>query len=167
MEKTFEVINKLAADGVIESYALGGAMAAIRYVEPFQTEDVDVFISIAAETSNLTSLARLYDHLKRAGYFPKDVYVEIEGWAVQFLPVFDELTEEAVDNADHVDLNGVVVRVMTPEYLVAMMLKTGRLKDFARVKMFFDQEKVAGDKLTLLIDRFGLNEKWRKYQKSL
>jgi hypothetical protein len=166
MEKTFAVINEILSAGVIDSYALGGAMAAIRYIEPFQTEDVDVFVSVAVETSKLEPLKPIYDHLKARGYFPKDVYIEIEGWDVQFLPVFDELTDEAVVAADDVELNGEVIKVMKPEYLVAIMLKTGRLKDFARVKMFFDQRKVDEAKLNVLIDRFSLKEKWQKFQKS-
>jgi hypothetical protein len=114
MEKTFKVINEMITSGVIDSYALGGAMAAIRYVEPFQTEDVDVFISITADAANLMPLELVYGHLKEKGYFPKDVYVEIEGWDVQFLPAFDELIDEAITFADDVDLNGVLVRVMKP-----------------------------------------------------
>jgi hypothetical protein len=167
MEKTFEVINNLVTDGIIDSYALGGAMAAIRYVEPFQTDDVDVFISISVDSSDLMPLKAVYEYLRNKGYFPKDVFVEIEGWDVQFLPVFDELIEEAVDSADTADLNGVFVRVMKPEYLVAIMLKTGRLKDFARAKMFFDQERIDADKLYALVGKFELEEKWRKYQQSL
>ncbi len=153
--------------GVIDSYALGGAIAAIRYVEPFQTEDVDVFISMALESSNLTPLAPVYAYLKERGYYPKDVFIEIEGWDVQFLPVFDDLIDEAVKFADNVDLNGVDVRVMAPEYLVAIMLKTGRLKDYARVKMFFDQKQVNEDKLQELIGRFNLEERWQKYKSNL
>ena len=163
MEKTFKVINKMLSAGVIDAYALGGAMAAIRYVEPFQTEDVDVFVSIAVEASNLEPLKPVYAYLKNEGYSSKDVYIEIEGWDVQFLPVFDDLTEEGVAEADDVELNGEVVKVMKPEYLVAIMLKTGRLKDFARVKMFFDQAKVDETKLKVLRDRFDLQEKWQKY----
>jgi hypothetical protein len=163
MEKTFKVINEMLSAGVIDAYALGGAMAAIRYVEPFQTEDVDVFVSITVEASDLEPLKPIYAYLKTRGYFSNDVYIKIEDWDVQFLPVFDELTEEGVTEADDVDLNGEVIKVMKPEYLVAIMLKAGRLKDFARVKMFFDQAKVDETKLKALIDRFDLQEKWQKY----
>jgi hypothetical protein len=167
MEKTFQIINGMVTDGVLEAYALGGAMAAIRYVEPFQTEDVDVFVSIAIEGSNLTPLESVYEYLKQRGYLARDVYIEIEGWDVQFLPVFDELTDEAVKRPDEVELNGVRVKVMKPEYLVAIMLKTGRLKDLARVKMFFDQKQVDEVKLKDLIARFELEEKWQRYKKIL
>lgn len=168
MEETFRVINSLVDEGVIDTYALGGAIAAIRYVQPFLTEDVDVFISVSIGTqSSLMTLEPLYKHLREKGYHPNGAYVTIEGWDVQFLPVFDDLIDEAVNSANDVDLNGVNVRVMTPEHLVAIMLKTGRPKDFARVKMFLDQKKVDEKELANLVNRFGLEEKWRKYRLSL
>jgi hypothetical protein len=34
MEKTLRVLNRMVKDGVIEQYAIGGAVAAIFYVEP-------------------------------------------------------------------------------------------------------------------------------------
>ncbi len=36
--------NDLVSAGLIKDYALGGAMAAIHYVEPFTTYDVDSFL---------------------------------------------------------------------------------------------------------------------------
>jgi hypothetical protein len=39
VEKTLKVINRMEADGVIRQYAIGGAVAAIFYVEPFATYD--------------------------------------------------------------------------------------------------------------------------------
>jgi hypothetical protein len=35
--------NDLATAGLIEDWALGGALAAIYYVEPFTTYDADIF----------------------------------------------------------------------------------------------------------------------------
>lgn len=40
--------NELVAAGLIEDYALGGALAAIYYIEPFTTYDADI-IFVAAE----------------------------------------------------------------------------------------------------------------------
>ena len=44
MKETFAVLNQMVADGVIENYAVAGAIGAIFYVEPFSTEDLDVFV---------------------------------------------------------------------------------------------------------------------------
>jgi len=37
--------NELVSAGLIEDYALGGALAAIYYVEPFTTYDADIVLS--------------------------------------------------------------------------------------------------------------------------
>jgi hypothetical protein len=34
MKQTIEVLNRMAADGIVESYAIGGAIAAFNYIEP-------------------------------------------------------------------------------------------------------------------------------------
>jgi len=44
MEKVIEVLNRMQADGVIERFAIGGGIATIYYLEPYQTDDVDVFV---------------------------------------------------------------------------------------------------------------------------
>ena len=43
MKETFAVINQMVVDGAIEDYAVAGAIGAMFYVEPFSTEDLDVF----------------------------------------------------------------------------------------------------------------------------
>ena len=43
MKKTFEVINRMRDEGVIDRYAVGGAVAATFYLEPFATLDIDIF----------------------------------------------------------------------------------------------------------------------------
>ena len=44
MEKALAVINHLEKDGLIGRYAIGGAVAATRYIEPIQTYDLDIFV---------------------------------------------------------------------------------------------------------------------------
>jgi len=46
MKETFAVLNQMVADGAIENYALAGAVAAMFYVEPFSTKDLDVLVVI-------------------------------------------------------------------------------------------------------------------------
>jgi len=45
VEKTLRVINRMETDGVIGRYAIGGAVAAIFYIEPFTTYDLDIFFA--------------------------------------------------------------------------------------------------------------------------
>ena len=55
--------NELVAAGLIEDYALGGALAAIYYTEPFTTYDADI-IFVAAEkgmTAGIRRSMRIYN----------------------------------------------------------------------------------------------------------
>lgn len=42
MEATLRVLNELERNGVISRYAIGGAVGAIFYMEPFLTYDLDI-----------------------------------------------------------------------------------------------------------------------------
>ena len=44
MKKAIEVINALRESGLIRDYAIGGAIGALRWVEPFFTRDLDIFV---------------------------------------------------------------------------------------------------------------------------
>ena len=45
IKDTIAGINQMQADGVIERYAIGGAVGATFYLEPAATVDVDVFVA--------------------------------------------------------------------------------------------------------------------------
>ena len=42
--EVIRVVNQMVADGVIERYAIGGAVGATFYLEPVSTLDVDIFL---------------------------------------------------------------------------------------------------------------------------
>lgn len=61
------VINQTRVEGVIESYALGGATAIIFYTEPIATEDVDIFVHVSNAESVLMQSQPLFSRLKERG----------------------------------------------------------------------------------------------------
>lgn len=160
IERTLAVINQLLADGVIENYALGGAVAAIFYTEPIDTQDVDVFVQVKSAKDDLTVLLPIYDYLLEHGYQAKAEHVYIEDFPVQFLPTFNALTEEAVRQAQEFELNTARVRIMRPEHLVAIMLDTGRLKDYLRINLFLQSLAVNRERLQEILQRHRLSQKW-------
>ena len=105
MEKTLRVLNRMVKDGVIEQYAIGGAVAAIFCVEPINTNDLDVFFDVGSADSGLTVLAPLYDYLSSLGYNAQGETVEIEEWPVQLLPAYNPLVEKAVEQAKSIKFN--------------------------------------------------------------
>lgn len=44
MKESLELINRMLADGVIDRYAIGGAVGATFYLEPAATLDIDIFV---------------------------------------------------------------------------------------------------------------------------
>jgi hypothetical protein len=92
--------------GVIEEYAIGGAIAAIYYLEPFDTADLDIFVRVKAAGSDFVSPAPPYEYLTEQGYKAKDEFIYIEEIPVQFLLVFNPLTEEATEKAQTINMPG-------------------------------------------------------------
>lgn len=71
MKRALQALNSLEKDGIIGRYAIGGAMGATFYVEPFTTFDLDVFV-ILPEMGGLGTLNPLYQELARRGYPARD-----------------------------------------------------------------------------------------------
>lgn len=85
MRQVFELLNRMQAEGVISSYAIGGAVGATFYTEPAATYDVDVFVSLAQPSGGvLVSLSPIYDYLRQVKLTTEGQYVMGGGWPVQF-----------------------------------------------------------------------------------
>lgn len=162
MKKTLKVVNELKNRGLIKDYAIGGGIAALFYIEPFLTYDLDVFIiSVENEDEkNLIVLSTVFDYLKSIGYFWKGEHIIIEGVPVQFIPA-DELEKEAVGNAKVVEYEGIKAKVFTPEYLIAILLRAGRKKDIEKIEKLLEQTDIARQKLEEILNKFGLKERFK------
>lgn len=171
MQRTIAVVTQLAAKGVIKNYALTGAVAALTYIEPTYTEDLDVLVSLDTFElrggTGLILLGPIEEALAEMGYSERrDVGVVVEGSPVQFIPVASPLDEEALAEAVDVLIHGASpfsVRVLRAEHLVAKALSVGRLKDLARIEAFLDQDAVRLDLLAAVLGRHGLTPAWRAF----
>jgi hypothetical protein len=165
MKRVFQLLNQMVRDGEVSNYAIGGAIAAVFYVEPFATQDVDVFVMMETGSSGLVTEIPGWNYLKKHGYAEvRGEAIVVDDWPVQFIPVSNALEEEAYLNAGVLDFDGEPVRVMLAEHLVALMLQTSRLKDLARVQMFLSQEAVDQDILMDIVERHGLERQWAELQ---
>ena len=165
MEKTVAVLNQMEADGIIQRYAIGGAVAAAFYMEPAQTYDLDVFLVFPASTLGLITISPIYSYLMARGYQPEGEAINIEGWPVQFLPAFNRLIEEALTNAVEVAYGATTTRVFTAEYLAAIMLYTGRVKDHTRLLQLLTEGTVNHTALLDVIAQHGLEAKWESFKR--
>src|SRR5438067_13796611 len=103
MRRALEVLNDLEKQGFFSRYVIGGAMAATFYTEPVLTFDLDVFILLQSESGgDLVSLDVIYQALRRRGYNAERETVSIEGVPVQFLPAYNALIEEALNDAQEI-----------------------------------------------------------------
>jgi hypothetical protein len=65
IQEAIKIINQMQADGVIEHYAIGGAVGATFYLEPVATLDVDIFVMFKAEAGkHVISPQPIFDYLK-------------------------------------------------------------------------------------------------------
>jgi hypothetical protein len=164
MEKVIAVLNRMQADGVIEKFAIGGGIAAIRYLETYLTDDIDVFISpVIVGEGGLISFGRIYSYLEGLGYLPEREYVRIEGWLVQFVAACESVQEEAVEQADRVAFAGEYTSIFSVEHLAAELLRSGRLKDLTRVVALLESEQMDMNAFRDIIRRHGLAERWREF----
>jgi hypothetical protein len=100
VKATLEVINQMQADGVIDEYAIGGAVGATFYLEPAATVDLHLFIVLPAGSDNaLFSLAPIYEYLESRGGKADAEYIVIDSWPVQFLLPNNESEREAIAEA--------------------------------------------------------------------
>src|SRR6185436_2746077 len=81
--------------------------------------DLDVFV-LLEQAGLLVSLTLIYDWARRRNYDVQNEHIVIATIPVQVVPAPNELAAEAVINAVDLDYDGQLVRVMTPEYLLAM-----------------------------------------------
>src|SRR5688500_3412987 len=142
MKRTLQVLNELERGGVIDRYAIGGAMGATFYVEPLLTFDLDVFVVLPQSPAGLLSLAPLYEALRAQGYIEEGECVLIEGVPVQFLPAYNALLDEALGEARETSYEDTPTRVVRAEHLIAICLQTARDKDRERVRIFREQAEV-------------------------
>ena len=166
MRTTLQSINRMQADGIIDKYAIGGAVGATFYLEPAATLDVDIFVTLpTAPGGLLLSVSPIYEYLKAKGGTLEDEHIVIGGWHVQFLPANNDLECEALAEAVPANVEDVETWVMTAEHLVAIALRTGRPKDHNRILQFIEQDAVDRKKLQLIVARHNLNLKWEQFDR--
>lgn len=165
MKDTLETINRMRSDGVINKYAIGGAVGATLYLEPSATLDIGVFVILpSASGSSLVNLSPIYEYLAALGCKVEGEHIVIGAWPVQFLTPGNALEGEALAEAVPVEVEGVGTWVMTAEHLMAIALQTGRPKDHARILQFLEQNAIEPGKLNPILMRHGLTPKWEKFQ---
>ena len=166
IQEVIAAINQMQADGVIERYAVGGAVGATFYLEPVATLDVDIFVAFEAQRDSIiVSLQPIYDYLTQRGGIIEREYIVIAGWPVQFLPPTGPLVEEALEQAVTMDIDGTPAWVFSAEHLAAIALQTGRAKDKARLLQFVEEGALDAARFEAIVTRHHLLDAWQRFQR--
>jgi hypothetical protein len=156
--ETLSAVADLKREGIVTDYAIGGAMALAFWSEPTATFDLDVFVLLPSSGA-LVSLDGIYRWADKRGYPAEAEHIFIAGVPVQFIPTHNALAEEAVATAADLDYEGRLVRVIRPEYLIAMSLEgTARTaKRLARVAVLLEENIVDRKLLNNVLERYNLS----------
>ena len=154
-----DALNKMKAEGVVEEYAIAGAMALVFWTEPVPTWDLDVLVFLPPAPGPLVSLAGLYAWASARGYALDKEHVVIEGVPTQFLASPGALADEAITTAAALDYEGVTARVVLPEYLVALYLvpeaRTPKRRE--RAAMLLEWPGLNRQRLDAILAKHGLS----------
>ena len=166
IKEVIVTINQMQVDGVIERYAIGGAVGATFYLEPVATLDVDIFVAFRSKPGSLiVSPQPIFDYLKARGGTMEGEYIVIGGWPVQFLPPGTSLVKEALQESVERDVDGTLAHVFTAEHLAAIALQTGRAKDKARLLQFVEAGALNAARFQAILARHNLVDAWRKFER--
>jgi hypothetical protein len=164
MKNVVVLLEELKKAGIMEEYALFGAVAQMRYTEPVATLDADVLVLLPAITG-LDLLGPVYRFCEQKGFRPQGEAIQVGTWPVQIIPAFDDLTTEAVRKAAVADLDGVPARVVRADYLAVIALSVGRAKDFTRILALLESGATSATDIERLAARHKLRDRWIAFQK--
>jgi hypothetical protein len=149
----------MKSKGLIGDYAIGGNVGVIFYTEPFNNEQLDIFVTPKPSKSKLNPIL---NYLINKGYqWNGDQSVAIERFPANFI-LADKLEKEAIGDAKTAEYHGIKIRIMTPEYLVALHLRAGN--SLYQVIKLLEQVILDKKKLDDILSRYKLTNKFNHYK---
>ena len=162
MKRTIIRINELVKTGTVEKYAIAGGMAHFYYIEPSVTYDLDLIVQILGKENTLNPLEAIYSWAKQNNFQFDGEHIIIEGIPVQFLLAFNDMVEEALVNAVEIEIFDETTYILKAEYLMAMMLQTGRMVDKERFLRFISESEYDKSFLRSLLLKYKLIDIYNK-----
>ncbi len=162
MRQVAELLQEMTSAGVITNYAVFGAVAQMKYTEAIPTQDVDILVALPGGSS-LDALRSVHDYCSSRGFVSEGEAIRVGDWPVQFYPVFSQLTEEALRDAEVTDMEGVPIRVVRPDHLALISLEAGRPKDSLRIIFLVESGAVSVEGLRQPAERHGLAAKLEQF----
>ncbi|HSY50716.1 MAG TPA: hypothetical protein VLC46_18060 [Thermoanaerobaculia bacterium] len=149
-ETALRALNAMKQDGVVADYALAGGMAQVFWVEAVPVYDLEVLMTHPRATIHVWA--------SEHGYTVRGEHVVIGDIPAQFLTSPGPLTDEAMEHAATLRFGDTDVRVVRPEYLIAMYLhgsaRTRQRRE--RAATLRDEAGIDESLLRDLMNRFAL-----------
>ena len=123
-----------------------------------------MFCLLPVDKSELITLSPIYEYLQKKGYKEDGEHIIIEGIPVQMIPAYNEIIEEALNEAAEVKYQQVKTRIVRLEHLLAIMLQTYRPKDRERILLLLDETQIDMIYLEDVLKRHGLMKKWLTFR---
>lgn len=160
------LLNELREKEIIKDYAIGGGHALIYHEVKYGSVDLDIFAIIVSEDS-FGMLQPVYRYFLKRGHKAKGEHIYIGDIPIQILPNVSPLHNNAVEEADKVEVKGIPTKVIGVEHLIALSLISFRQTDKWRIGELLP--KADKELLGRILSRFGNeeNQLHSRYQKVL
>ena len=123
-------LNELKERGLIRDYAVIGAVAATAYVEPVLTQDVDVVVLVDSDNE----FWETYRLVGEAAEGIEGMHHILGGRPVQMFPsTIKPIYRDTLAESKQTRIGDAMVKVASPEHLVALALEAFRYKDKLRI----------------------------------
>lgn len=152
----YRVVDSLETECVAENYALVGTMAGLFYAEP--TGSYDLLVGLCSAPNEKFLLWQERHRLET-----RDDFVLVHNVPVRFVVATNPLQEQAVRLCNVLDYEGVQVRILTAEHLIALDLQE-RKSRWGYCLSYFPEQKVDAPQLKEILEQNGLASKWRVWQ---
>jgi hypothetical protein len=168
VERVITTLDEMIRDGIMEDYVIGGATALAYYSDNVFTEDIDVFVYLKSSPGYLIDLNPIYEYLTKAKHARiEGQYIVLDGFPLQFLVPYDDLSSEAFSHPQTVMYGNLKTKVLKLEYLMAIMIQLGKQKYRERMRRLIEEDAYDNEMLEKILRRHALAEKWHTLKKNL
>jgi hypothetical protein len=170
VENVIRTLDDMVRDGVIEDYVIGGATALMYFSIPnFVTEDIDVFVYLKTRPgSTIIDVSPIYNYLiSRKGARVQGDYIFVDGFPIQFLIPYDDVSREAFAHAIRVTPEQMSFKIFDLEHSMTIMIQLGKEKYAERLRVLIRHRLFDEAKLNFLLEKFSLTSKWLALKRRL
>lgn len=150
-ERVIELFNRIMMErNLLDDYAIGGAVALAYYIEPRDTQDLDLYLLVSDDQYH-----KLWETLIEMGFKSEGQRVIIYDVPVDLFPVsIGPIFKEALSKSKKIFMGGLPVKIFPSEYLVVTKLMAHRYRDKEDVHRLFERRVVSSKIVSGLIRRF-------------